>query len=475
MSKVAASRPSTSTTTTTARRAYPSARAAAASTSGTYTSRRGAPTDYRIDEVIRDGVKTEVLTIEDTPPPVAGPSGSGTSGSASTSMSGRYESYSTTEPALKKRKSDGAHISDQPYASSSYGQHQSYQQMAANTFPKPGTTSSKNKRKLDDGYGNGAGYTETQAQVAVKVIRAVPKYREASKVELKVLSLIRNRDGQNKYKCIRMIDTFDWKDHVCIVTELLSSSVFDFLKENGYQPFPFAHIQEFALQLFTSVSFLHAQNLVHTDLKPENILLESIDAYEGKTKKALKSTAIRLIDFGSATFENEYHATVVSTRHYRAPEIILGTGWSFPCDIWSIGCILIEFYTGEALFQTHENVEHLAMMERVFGPMPQDYIKRAMTNGSHREWFKQAGKGGSHKGSYVLDFPNSQTTKQSQKFVRAMKTLDDTIKAPDYAMVRFKDLLSKLLQWDPKDRLTPDQALKHPFFQMKVDPPAPLR
>lgn len=57
----------------------------------------------------------------------------------------------------------------------------------------------------------------------------------------------------------------------------------------------------------------------------------------------------------------------MSTRHYRAPEIILGLGWSFPCDIWSIGCILVEFYTGDALFQTHDNREHLAMMEAVIG------------------------------------------------------------------------------------------------------------
>lgn len=84
-------------------------------------------------------------------------------------------------------------------------------------------------------------------------------------------------------------------------------------------------------------------------------------------RRVLLDTEIRLIDFGSATFQDEYHSSVVSTRHYRAPEIILGLGWSFPCDIWSIGCILVEFFTGDALFQTHENLEHLAMMEAVVG------------------------------------------------------------------------------------------------------------
>ena len=55
----------------------------------------------------------------------------------------------------------------------------------------------------------------------------------------------------------------------------------------------------------------------------------------------------------------------MSTRHYRAPEVILGLGWSFPCDLWSAGCILVELATGDALFQTHENLEHLAMMQQV--------------------------------------------------------------------------------------------------------------
>lgn len=88
-------------------------------------------------------------------------------------------------------------------------------------------------------------------------------------------------------------------------------------------------------------------------------------------------TDIRLIDFGSATFEKDYHSAVVSTRHYRAPEIILGLGWSYPCDLWSIGCILIEFFTGDALFQTHDNQEHLIMMTSVLGPIPIPMIESA--------------------------------------------------------------------------------------------------
>lgn len=89
-----------------------------------------------------------------------------------------------------------------------------------------------------------------------------------------------------------------------------------------------------------------------------------------KEIRRVKNTDIRLIDFGSATFDHEHHSKIVSTRHYRAPEVILELGWSHPCDAWSIGCILFELYQGMTLFQTHDNLEHLAMMERILGPLP---------------------------------------------------------------------------------------------------------
>src|SRR3984885_6726894 len=140
---------------------------------------------------------------------------------------------------------------------------------------------------------------------------------------------------------------------------------------------------------------LHDLNLIHTDLKPENILLcdnayqtftynrkipsssQTINRQAGQ-RKVLLDTEIPLIDFGSATFQDEYHSSVVSTRHYRAPEIILGLGWSFPCDIWSIGCILVEFFTGDALFQTHDDLEHLAMMEAVCGKQLDTHLIRSV-------------------------------------------------------------------------------------------------
>lgn len=252
-----------------------------------------------------------------------------------------------------------------------------------------------------------------QTKCAIKVIRSVPKYREASRIELRVLSTLASNDKYNINRCIHLRDCFDFRNHICIVTDLYGQSVFDFLKSNQFVPFPSSHIQKFAKQLFTSVAFLHDLSLIHTDLKPENILLvnnnyqtftynrtvpssSTLNSRTARHRKVLLDPEIRLIDFGSATFNDEYHSSVVSTRHYRAPEIILNLGWSYPCDIWSIGCILVEFFTGDALFQTHDNLEHLAMMEAVCGGK----IDRSIIQQVHRQE-----KNSRSSSSYVAEMP----------------------------------------------------------------------
>ncbi|CAO3645340.1 unnamed protein product [Cunninghamella echinulata] len=292
---------------------------------------------------------------------------------------------------------------------------------------------------------------------AIKVIRAVPKYRDASKIEIRVLNTIKEHDPLNLNKCIHLLEWFDYRNHICMVFELLGQSVFDFLKSNQFKPFPSDHIQQFAKQLLTSVAFLHDLKLIHTDLKPENILLVNPSSRYGSDDNKtliLENTDIRLIDFGSATFEQDYHSTVVSTRHYRAPEIILGMGWSYPCDVWSIGCILVEFFTGDALFHTHDNLEHLAMMEVVIGKFPQQMTK--MTGREIQKYFRD-GK---------LIYPDAKTPRQSRQYVRNLKTLSQLIHPHTQYNIQFMDLIKKMLVYDPNNRITAREALRHPFFTL---------
>lgn len=308
-----------------------------------------------------------------------------------------------------------------------------------------------------------------QNRVAIKIIRAIPKYRDASKIEIRVLQKLKERDPSNVHKCIHLLHWFDHRNHICLVSELLGMCVYDFLKENEFAPFPRNHIQSFARQLLGSVAFLHDLHLIHTDLKPENILLVRNDyrlavvPVPGKrnapprTKRMLSSTDIRLIDFGSAIFEEEYHSTVVSTRHYRAPEIILGLGWSYPCDAYSLGCILVEFYTGVALYQTHDNLEHLAMMEMVMGKMPDRFARLGAR--AKPEFFKDGAR---------LDWPKPKASRQSKKDVRATRPLQDVIPPTDQINKQFVDLVRRLLAFDPAQRITVRDALHHPYFSYNI-------
>jgi len=289
--------------------------------------------------------------------------------------------------------------------------------------------------------------------LALKIIKNVDKYREAAKLEVNVLEKIQEKDPMGRHLCGKMIGWFNYYGHMCLIFELLGLSVFDFLKENNYHPYTLDQVRHITYQLCYSVKFLHECKLTHTDLKPENILFVSSDwevCYNPKKRRDIrrvKNTEVRLIDFGSATFDWEHHSKVVSTRHYRAPEVILELGWSQPCDVWSVGCIMFELYLGFTLFQTHDNREHLAMMEKILGPIPDRLIRRTKTkffNGSHLVWDED-----SSAGKYVRD-----NCKPLQKY-----RMNDS---EDHLLLF--DLVMKMLAYDPDERLSLDDALRHPFF-----------
>lgn len=91
---------------------------------------------------------------------------------------------------------------------------------------------------------------------------------------------------------------------------------------------------------------------------------------------------------------------------------LAGLGWSYPCDAFSLGCILIEFYTGTAIFQTRDDLEHLAMMGVVMGKLPEQFA--CVGARSKPEYFKEGSE---------LDWPKPNATRQSKKEVRACKSL----------------------------------------------------
>lgn len=310
----------------------------------------------------------------------------------------------------------------------------------------------------------------TGAVVAVKVIRAIRRYAESAEVECEILERV--RAAERASGCAPPIvgyhGCFRWRGHTCLVFDWCGVSLYDFLTRNHDIPFALDAVRAVARQLDAALAFLHGIGLIHTDLKTENVMLRSRDydtvpltprtcacpaapaAAAAATTRVPRALDVRLIDLGNAVWNTRPHRSVIGTRHYRPPEVLLGIEWGCASDMWSVGCILVELYTGQTLFQTHHNREHLAMIERVLGPFPPALLRRASRTALAR-YFDAHGR---------VVFPEPGTA-DTTAYVDAMRPLDRLV--PPETHPDLHDLVRRLLAYEPERRITAAEAAVHPF------------
>lgn len=289
--------------------------------------------------------------------------------------------------------------------------------------------------------------------VAVKIVRAVKRYYESALIEAKIIQDINRRGGRGLTHCVRLFDSFTFRGHYCLVFESLGPSLYDFLKRHDYRPFPMIVVQDMTVQLLQALEFLHSVRLIHTDLKLENILLVNDRETIYNSQRVPESTRIKLIDFGSACYAGDKRSSIINTRQYRAPEVILGAGWSMPSDMWSAGCILVEIYKGELLFATHDSCEHLALMDQVIDPFPRRLIRHAMNASKESILFRVFDGTGRMKDLESILSPNSAS------YVRSAETLAEIVRNP--VDLWFLKLLRRMLVIDPEVRSTAHECLQY--------------
>lgn len=296
--------------------------------------------------------------------------------------------------------------------------------------------------------------TTTDKVSALKIIRNKTKCRNLAKAEIMTLRYISRRDPSNTSLCVKMFNSFVFNGHLCISFEVLGCDIYHFLKKNDFFPLPLHQVRHIAYQLVYSVNFLHRRGIIHTDLKPDNILFvdssytKEYNAEKNKNIRLVTRTDIRLIDFGCAVGDELPHSFTVSNRYYRAPEVILKFNWSHPVDIWSIACIVFELYTGNVLFNTEDNdLEHLGIMEKILGPIP-----HAMT--------------ASHK--YFTDGTLNFDWSERPHEVNCHQPLQKSMKCGSEDDLQLLDLMERMLAYDPLQRITSSEALRHPFFDKLI-------
>ncbi|PGH08315.1 CMGC/DYRK/DYRK2 protein kinase [Helicocarpus griseus UAMH5409] len=276
---------------------------------------------------------------------------------------------------------------------------------------------------------------KTGALVAVKIIRNKKRFHQQALVEVNILQKLKEWDPHRRHSVVNFTQSFYFRGHLCISTELLGMNLYEFIKAHDFRGFSLKLIRRFTKQLLSTLVLLQRHKVIHCDLKPENVLLAHPMHSE-----------IKVIDFGSSCFENEKVYTYIQSRFYRSPEVILGMSYGMPIDMWSVGCILAELYTGYPIFPGENEQEQLACIMEVFGPPEKHLIEKSTRR---KLFFDSLGK------------PRLTVSSKGRRRRPSSKDLRQALKCDDEA---FLDFIARCLRWDPARRLTPNDALTHEFI-----------
>lgn len=224
---------------------------------------------------------------------------------------------------------------------------------------------------------------------------------------------------------VRLHDVIHTEDKLLLVFEYMDQDLKRFMEKHGRNgALDPPTIQSFMFQLLRGIAYCHENRVLHRDLKPQNLLIN--------TKGELK-----LADFGLArafgipvnTFSNE-----VVTLWYRAPDVLLGSrNYSTSIDIWSVGCIMAEMYTGRPLFPGKNNEDELQRIFRIMGT-PNEFTWPSVSS--------------------FPEYKKTFTYYPAQSLAQLLPMMDS------FAI----DLLQRFLMYQPHLRISAKDAMTHAFF-----------
>ena len=330
--------------------------------------------------------------------------------------------------------------------------------------------------------------------------------------------------SENAKHVVQLVDSFEHKGangtHVCMVFERLGDNLLTLIKRYEYLGVPMQGVRRIATGILKGLDYLHREReIIHTDLKPENVLLTTIlppkmskrsrssssvmtigvgkattptkmeqmtkdlgnmnmpnTSYinnngEENTQQQIESKRIekrprfslspeeldnldvKIVDLGNACWTYKQFTSDIQTRQYRSPEVILGAKYGASCDIWSLACVIFELVTGDVLFdprsgETHErDDDHLALMMELAGKrMPK---KIALGGKRSKDFFNRS-----------CDLRNIKTL----KFWTLDRVFVEKYRLDEDEAMDLTAFLKPMLDFDPKNRATAEELLKHPWL-----------
>ncbi|KAJ2358621.1 MAPK protein hog1 [Coemansia erecta] len=263
----------------------------------------------------------------------------------------------------------------------------------------------------------------TGQSVAVKKIMRPFSSSVLAKRTYRELKLLKHLRHEN---IISLSDIFiSPLEDIYFVTELLGT---DLHRLRQSRPLEKQFIQYFLYQILRGLKYVHSAGVIHRDLKPSNIVIN-------------ENCDLKICDFGLARVQDPQMTGYVSTRYYRAPEIMLTwQKYDVAVDIWSTGCIFAEMFEGTPLFPGKDHVDQFSIITELLGTPPDDVIQTIGSENTLR---------------FVQMLPRREPVPFSTRF----PTIDPMA----------IDLLEKMLVFDPRKRITAAEALAHPYLETYHD------
>ena len=210
---------------------------------------------------------------------------------------------------------------------------------------------------------------------------------------------------------------------LALVFELMEMNIYEMIKGRR-QYVPEDKILHFMYQLLKAMDHMHRNGIFHRDIKPENILIA------GDT--------LKLADFGSCRgiYSKQPFTEYIATRWYRAPECLLTDGYyNYKMDLWGVGCVFFEVVSLYPLFPGTNELDQIHKIHNILGTPAVELLNKMKKHSSHIDF----------------DFPQKQGT-GLQKLI-------------PHASGEALDLLNRLLSYNPDERISAKQALKHLYFK----------
>ncbi len=280
---------------------------------------------------------------------------------------------------------------------------------------------------------------KTGQRVAIKKIPKVFEVVVIAKRTFRELKILRHLRHENIISILDVMlppdDPTQFQD-VYIVLDLMESDLHHII--HSVQPLSEDHIQFFLYQILRGVKYIHSANILHRDLKPSNLLIN-------------RNCELKIGDFGMArglssspeehsTFMTEY----VATRWYRAPELMVSfSEYTFAIDMWSVGCIVAEMIARRQLFPGMNYLHQLQLILAVVGTPSAEYIESI---------------GSDRVKAYLQALPKKDPVELS--------ILEVFHNANEVGL----DIIGKLLQLEPKKRMSPEDALEHKYVSTYHNP-----